>query len=194
MEDIKELETPLPGSDPNEPIELGGVTYAVTAPLDDEDDEILIFRIVETDEGETYEIVDGKPQFTDLVMKDETGLAQAVQKYTAWDSAFVGIQKADYLRAKNANTPAVVEAIEIWTNNTEAGKHLTLKVLRTDAEKQAHSDVYSPIRTYVRERVAAYINGSEEIDWAKFVKTIEDMGIKQSTDAYQAAYDRYTNK
>lgn len=145
-------------------------------------------------EGETYEIVDGKPQFTDLVMKDETGLAQAVQKYTAWDSAFVGIQKADYLRAKNANTPAVVEAIEIWTNNTEAGKHLTLKVLRTDAEKQAHSDVYSPIRTYVRERVAAYINGSEEIDWAKFVKTIEDMGIKQSTDAYQAAYDRYTNK
>ena len=37
-------------------IELGGVTYAVTAPLDDEDDEILIFRIVETDEGETYEM------------------------------------------------------------------------------------------------------------------------------------------
>ena len=37
-------------------IELGGVTYAVTAPLDDEDDEILIFRIIETDEGETYEM------------------------------------------------------------------------------------------------------------------------------------------
>ena len=33
VEDIKELETPLPGSDPNEPIELGGVTsFEATVP------------------------------------------------------------------------------------------------------------------------------------------------------------------
>lgn len=145
-------------------------------------------------EGETYEMVDGHPTFTKLVTEDPAGMASAVTKYGAWNGSFIGIQMEDFIRAKNALTPAVLEAIDAWTTNTNARDNILPKFTLTADEKQKYSDVFVPINTYIRERVAAYIKGDEAIDWDKFEKTLEDMGIQTAVDIYQAAYDRSLNK
>lgn len=145
-------------------------------------------------EGETFEFVDGHAQFTKLVTEDPSGMAQAVTKYGAWNGTFVGIQAEDFLRAKNALTPAVPEAVTTWTKNNEAKNHIMPKVCLTADEKQVYTDAWSPISTYVKETVAKYVKGEEKIDWATFEKTIEGMGVQKCIDAYQAAYERYLAK
>lgn len=145
-------------------------------------------------EGESYNMVNGEPDFSDLVKKDPSGMAQAVTKYGAWNGTFTGIQMEAFLKSKNSLTPAVVDAVYAWTNNTDAAKYFQPKLLLTPDEQQRYTDTYAPISTYVGQEVAAFINGEKKIDWATFTKDIEGMGIQKIVDDQNAAYVRYNAK
>lgn len=145
-------------------------------------------------EGETYTIVDGAPQFTDMVMKDEGGINQVVTKYTGWNGSFVGIQLEGFLRAKFAEMPAVMEAVEKWIGNSEARERSMPLVTLTEAELADYNDNWNAINTYVRENAVKHIKGEAKIDWAAFDKEIEKMGLEKCIAAYQSAYDRFMSK
>ncbi|MBR4060936.1 MAG: extracellular solute-binding protein [Lachnospiraceae bacterium] len=145
-------------------------------------------------EGETYTIKDGEPQFTDMVMKDEGGINQAITKYVAWNGAFIGPQKESYLKAKFAEMPAVVDALYKWVDNSEARERTMPMVVLTEDELADYNDNWNAINTYVSENVAKHIKGEAKIDWDVFYKEIEKMGLEKCIAAYQSAYDRFMSK
>lgn len=145
-------------------------------------------------EGETYTIVDGQPQFTDMVMKDEGGISQVITKYTGWNGSFVGIQLEGFLRAKYAEMPEVMEAVDMWITNSEARERIMPLVTLTEAELADYNDNWNAINTYVSENAVKHIKGDITIDWDAFNKEIEKMGLEKCIAAYQSAYDRFMSK
>ncbi len=145
-------------------------------------------------EGETYTIVDGRPQFTDMVMKDAGGISQVITKYTGWNGSFVGVQLEGFLRAKYAEMPEVMEAVDRWIGNSEARERTMPLVTLTEDELADYNDNWNAINTYVSESAVKHIKGDAKIDWNAFNAEIEKMGLEKCIAAYQSAYDRFMSK
>ena len=61
-------------------------------------------------------------------------------------------------------------------------------------EEQDRLDTIKPdIETYFEQMEAKFITGAESIDegWDKYVSTLNDLGIEELVEIYQAAYDRW---
>lgn len=69
---------------------------------------------------------------------------------------------------------------------------ISMLVLTQD-EQDIYNDVWTDINNYVTEMNAAFITGQKDLqaDWDTYVKTLQDMGIQDVIDVYQAALDRY---
>ena len=54
------------------------------------------------------------------------------------------------------------------------------------------ADARSAINSYVKEITCAFLSGERDVDsyWDTYIKTLEDMGIKEYQKALQTAYDR----
>ena len=69
--------------------------------------------------------------------------------------------------------------------------------LKFTDEEQAEIDAhYLEIKTYVESMRSQFITGVADIaaDWDAYVQTIEDMGIADVLEVYQASYDRWNGK
>ena len=68
---------------------------------------------------------------------------------------------------------------------------LTTLVLTQD-ETDTYNDAWTDINAYITESTAKFITGEEDIatGWENFVKDLEQMGLQDVIDVYQAAYDR----
>ena len=66
------------------------------------------------------------------------------------------------------------------------------KIEMTDAEGDEYNALYTDIQTYVQEKTAGYIMGSEPLDtYGDFVETVKGMNIDRCIEIQQAALDRY---
>lgn len=138
-------------------------------------------------EGLTYEMVDGKPQYTDVVAHDEQGrsILSMLNVYGHREWAYqqdIGYEDAlldpDYV---------------VYRNEMEQYIRPTLPALSfTEDERDLINSKYTEIQTYKDEMCSRFITGKEPLDnFDTFVETIKDMGIEEVLAAYQAAYDRY---
>ena len=66
----------------------------------------------------------------------------------------------------------------------------------TQDETDLYADAWTDINAYIVEMTAKFITGelSIEQEWDNYLSYLEKMGLKDVTDAYQAAYDRYLTK
>ena len=56
------------------------------------------------------------------------------------------------------------------------------------------TDLFSQIRAYVLENTAKFMVGARPIsEFDAFVAELEDIGLEEVTEIYQAAYDRKYN-
>ena len=68
-------------------------------------------------------------------------------------------------------------------------------VTMTDEELMKYTDAWAAISTYVKEMALKFITGEESLDnWDTYLKTVEEYGIKDVLETYQAAYDRAMNR
>ncbi len=146
------------------------------------------------EEGVTYTMVDGKPQFTDLVKNDPDGLNEAAKKYSLKGGSFVGVQKADLVAAKNKDV--VADAPNVWSENNN-GKACMLPngVVYTEEERETRNTYGSAIRTYNSEQTFKFLTGERDMsEWDTFLEELRGMGVDEYMAATQSAYERYINR
>lgn len=146
-------------------------------------------------EGESYEIVDGKPQYTDLVMNNPEGKTKldVVAQYAVPIYGYFSAFYPDSYASINLNSDAQKEAAAMWA---EQDFSLLMPVLYpTEAESAIISKKGADIDTYATEMYMKFIIGKESLDqFDEYVAAIERMGIQELVDVYQAMYDRNLDK
>lgn len=143
-------------------------------------------------EGVSYEMVDGEPHFTDLILKSELGAAEAAGLYTGEGGWGCGIQALGMVQQKL--DPKVVEAGDLWYYGNEEAGNWTYPsaVTMTPDESTESSTIYNSINTYVKEMALKFITGEESLDnFDAFIQTLNDMGAERMLEIRQAAYDRF---
>ena len=142
--------------------------------------------------GKTYNMVDGKPVFTDYMLNNPDGFdlnqlmnmecQQAGSFVRDWACYFVGY------------SPAANLTLTLWDGSTE---HLMLERLLsfTAVEGGLNATLMSDIKTYVDEMIVKFIKGEEPLsNWDSYLNTIYGMGLAEVEANYQAAYDRYLQR
>ncbi len=147
------------------------------------------------DEGVSHKVdADGTIQWTDTVLNDPDGIAEASVKYTGTTGMGISIQASRLVQLRNSE--ASQNAVYQWIDNTAANEHLVPKgVCMTTDELARYSDKFAAIKTRVSEVAFKYLTGDESLDnYDAFIEELNGMGMQECVDIMQAAYDRYMAK
>lgn len=141
-------------------------------------------------EGVSYEIVNGVPEFTDLLWNDERGLSQARRDYTGATAMPLGIQLEETVRASSAQQS--IDAIDAWNSNQDAADYIVPSLQFDPDINQQNTDINVAVWTYAQEQLAKMIIGEVSIDkWDDFIAQCKEMGMDTHTANIQAAYDKF---
>lgn len=143
------------------------------------------------EEGDTYEMVDGEPIFTDKIMNNpDFSASEALTKYF-WRHA--GMYR--WSRELQTAGPKAIDAIEnVWVSNSD-GAYFMPNITLTSEEGTEFARLMGDIDTYVSEMTTKFILGTESLDnWDNFIATLESMDIQKAIELEQAALDRFNDR
>lgn len=143
-------------------------------------------------EGESYEMIDGYPTYTEKVTNNENGadMGTMIQYYARPNGIGPSIRDRRYME-QFAALPQQKESIEVW-NQTQAKEHMMPQVTLTAEENEKITNIKNDIDTYKSQMFLKYVTGVEDMStFDSFVSKLKDMGIEEVISVYQDAYDRY---
>ena len=143
-------------------------------------------------EGESYEMVDGEPQYTEYIMHNPDGLTvkKAMSEYTlSWDNGpFVQDLRQ---KLQSASMPEQLAAWDVW-DDTTVEEYFLPKIAIAQEDLAEYSSLRSDIKTYVNEMTIKFVRGTESLDhFDEYLATLESMGVSRLTEIIQAATDEY---
>ena len=148
-------------------------------------------------EGESFDYVNGKPQYTELILNNPDGddidtiLAQYAM--TAIKAPAMLVQDPEYM-LQYYSLPQQQDAMEAWLDKDFENKRFP-PVSYTGDEASTLTQAMVDLDTYVLQTSLKFILGTESFDnWDKFISTIEGMAIEPALEIQQAAVDRYNNR
>lgn len=142
-------------------------------------------------EGESYEMVDGYPKYTEYIVNNPEGLPMgyAMGRYMKSNYGGPFIQDRRYME-QYLKYPEQVKAIEIWSQHK--GLLTVPPITPTPDESQRLSSIMNEINTYVDEMFLKFVMGQESLDnFDTYVEQIKKMNIEEAIKIQQAALDRY---
>ena len=145
-------------------------------------------------EGLSYEMVNGQPKYTDLILNNPDGLAiaEALGRYTRASYTCVGIIDARYYE-QYYTMPQQSEAFTLW--NTYAPNAINViypMASYTTEESEELAAINTAVNTYVSEECTKFIMGTRSLDeFDDFVAEIKELKIDKALEIKQAAYDRF---
>jgi len=144
--------------------------------------------------GVSYNMVNGVPTYSDLVMKDpKRSIAQAMSNYALAPINGPFVQNVGYIQ-QYYTMPQQKNALTKWStkdDSTSVEPPITL----TTQEASDFARIMIDINTYVDEMKAKFVLGSEPLaNLDKFQQTIRSMGIDRAIAIRQAALDRYNRR
>ncbi len=131
-------------------------------------------------EGESYEMIDGYPTYTEDMTNNPEGLSMvhALSQYVR--STFSGpfVQDRRY-QEQYLQLPEQVAALETW------GKHQNLlkmpPITPTPEESERFASIMSEVSTYVDEMFLKFVMGQESLDkFDDYVEQIKKMNIEEA--------------
>lgn len=143
-------------------------------------------------EGVSYEMVDGAPHYTDLLLKNPDGLsithAMAGHIRANYNGPFV----QDEAYAQQYYTlDTQKEAVKIWSN-TNMGKHVIPPITPSSDEAKEQSQIMNEINTYRDQYTVKFILGDADFsEWDAYVEQIKKMGLDRVLEIQNSALDRY---
>lgn len=146
------------------------------------------------EEGKAYNMVNGKPVYTDLIMKNPEGLSVAVAM-AHWGRANMSgafVQDPNYI-FQYYETEQQKQALYMWNDESDSQKTLIPPITLTQEESKRYATLNSQVETYVKEQRARFytMEGNIAAEWDTYVKTLKDLGVEEMIAIYQAALDRY---
>lgn len=149
-------------------------------------------------EGETYEMVNGRPVYTDLITKNAEGLSMAVAlaKYTQAGYPSPGICEHPDYHSQYMYRKEQQEGLEMFNRDVAtAAENMLPPVVATPEESKELANIITELNTYISERTIAFITGVEPIEnFDKFVETVEGFGVQRAIEIQQTGVDRYNNR
>ena len=138
-------------------------------------------------EGETYEMVDGDPEYLESVLTSADGVLNTLRKsgVNSW-LPLNQMADAEFDRSSDKFTAAVEEYDQYMMDPVPPLKF-------TDEEKSTITSVYNgEIETYMDESLDSFITGKTSLDqFDAFVEQMNSMGLPDILKIYNDAYARY---
>lgn len=150
-------------------------------------------------EGESYEMVDGKPQFILEWVLDNPVVGEA------------GYQMVNFccLSGNFARTETFLWTM-FQTEEQQNARYVTLSNQETDDITKSYNilsaiqpdsavileftNIMSEISTYANEWVSRFIMGDPQSDWDTYVANVEQMGLATGQKYMQEAYDEFMSR
>lgn len=147
-------------------------------------------------EGETFEVVDGVPRFTEFATNnpDGIGLSALLRQRGAtptmpWNRSLKGYGSYQAM-ASIAHLPDTHAAAALYAPFNVA--NFPLGLMLTEDEQAIVGQYQTDINTYRDEMITKFIMGTENLDnFDKFVDNIKALGLDQVLQVRQQQWDRY---
>lgn len=148
------------------------------------------------EEGETYEIVDGKPIPNDFFNERDPDIQVTNKTLYTSDSDF-GYVYPNFNFDIGSET--MMEAADLWTlpEDQPAALYTTLPGnMKLNAEETTRIATHlTDLQTYVESSVLLWMTGQTELNdstWDEFVSKCQSMQLDEILEVYTGAYERYT--
>lgn len=143
-------------------------------------------------EGVSYEMKDGYPAYTDVILHNPDKLApsQALAMYTRASYFGPFVQDIRYME-QYYSLPEQKEAVRVWSN-TDAALHTLPALPTTEKESTELAVIMQEVNKAVTEMSLKIIMGMEPVSaFDEYVKKIRLMDIQRAIGIEQQALDRY---
>ncbi|WP_019636564.1 extracellular solute-binding protein [Paenibacillus fonticola] len=146
-------------------------------------------------EGVSYNMEDGYPKYTDLVMKNPDNLApaQGISLYARGSYNGPFIQDKRYAEQFFA-LQTQRDAVTIW-QNTDSAKYNLPPITPTPEESSEYAAIMNDINTLVDEMTLKIILGSESVDeFESYVAKMKSLNLERAIEIQSAALERYNSR
>ena len=146
-------------------------------------------------EGESYNMVEGYPTYTDVILNNPNGwpIAQSMSAYIRGNYNGPFVQDVRYLEQYYTLDGQKISG-ELWAYGNGA-KHILPTITPTTEESKEFAVIMNEINTYRDEMTLKFILGTESIDnFDAYVKTIENMNIARAIEIQNGALERFYNR
>ena len=146
-------------------------------------------------EGESYNMVDGYPTYTEEITNNSEGLSMAVSmsRYTMSHAESCFIQDKRYME-QYAQLPQQKTALDNWMATDVANHFLPPITLTMEQQNELISSIDN-INTYKAEMQVKFITGVEPLEnFDKFREGLKERQIELYLKYQQEAYERYLNR
>lgn len=143
-------------------------------------------------EGQSYEMRDGKPYYTDLILNNPDGLnvSTALSIYAHCGSAGTYLYKLDdYMQIHD--TPRQITAMDLWSKTNAKEFNLPSNLSVSEELSSEYSKLYADIKTYTETMFFKFVMGVEPLDkYDEFVDQLKKMNIDRIIEINQQTYDQ----
>lgn len=152
-------------------------------------------------EGESYEMVDGWPQFTDQIINNDLGLSpsQAHAQYRQLNGPFPMdhwqrlVSKTDHF-LEEGEVDENIASLNLWAKNGVQPAGLPSTTILSE-ESADYASKFNEISTYVDEMYSKFIMGQESLDnFDAYIENLNKMGIDDVIATQEAALARYNSR
>ena len=143
-------------------------------------------------EGETFNMVDGKPVFTDVISNNADGLSydEAMRIYT-YEPSWPGIYY-DWERELQFVSEDDFKMCYTWDDFDHTATYYPSYASLTLEETAEYSDIFSDLSTYIQENLLSFVTGSKSLDeYDEFIETVKSMNLERVVELKQSALDRF---
>lgn len=174
-------------------------SWAMSGKTQYADDIIKIFDYVYSDEGsmlfnfgienDTYEIVNGVPQYTSKVTGYEKGTMTYIRENGM--QALIGMRQLPEYEKAMCQTPDVAKQLFDYVEN-DYFYDPTPRLVLTEEDNDAYQSLFSAIETYTTEELTKFIIGQRPMsEYDDFINKVNSMNIEQAKGYMEKAYQRY---
>ncbi len=143
------------------------------------------------EEGTTYTMVDGAPQYTDMIIQGEGGAFMAWNVNCLSCAPFLN----DNTKLDVVYSEKELAAPDIWMSNADYAYMYPVAAVLNEEEGTEFNNLMSEINTYASENIIRFIIGELSMDeFDAFVNQMNEMGLPRCTELKQAALDRYMSR
>ena len=148
-------------------------------------------------EGVSYEITDGNPVYTDLILNNPDGLpiSQAMSAYIRGNYNGPFVQDVRYLM-QYYTLPEQRDTVSVWGSaSSNAAAHVMPPITPTSDESKEFATIMNQVNTYRDEMTLKFIFGDESLDnFDTYVANMEKMGLARAIEIENNALERYNNR
>ncbi|HEY8500477.1 MAG TPA: extracellular solute-binding protein, partial [Clostridia bacterium] len=147
-------------------------------------------------EGVSYNMVNGYPTYTDIILKNPNNLSVAEAMSIYHRAAYADgpfIQRKEYIE-QFMQLPQQLEALKLLSQ-ADPYPNKYPPATTTPEESQELAKIESDLNTYVDEMKLKFIIGTEPLSsFDTFIEEIKAMNVDRAIELRQAAVDRYNKR